>query len=282
MTASPPLLRPLRALLLAAALLVALAGCVPPAVLLDDPIVEGLRQGIASGSQSFSHAELDALLVAHVDPSTGLVDYRGLAQKRGELDAYLAKIAAADLARLPREEQLALLINAYNAYTLRLVLEHLGRISSIRDIDDPWSQRRWVVAGRALSLDDIEHGILRPLYRDPRIHFAVNCASMGCPPLHHRAYSGERLSEQLDAAARTVLHDSRFARRDGDTLHLTPLLDWYGEDFTNEEWFSSGTTPADWAADYLPSDIADFVRQHDSDPPVEFLDYDWSLNRQAR
>jgi hypothetical protein len=218
----------------------------PNARTLDRPIVDELRQGQrrASATQTFDHAAYAALLSAHVRYEEALVDYAGLKADQAALEAYLRSIAEADLAALGRDEQLALLINAYNAYTLQLILEHhpgdvVGGphpgVRSIRDLNAPWGTQRYEVGGHVLSLDDIEHGLIRPLYRDPRIHFAVNCASRGCPPLADDPYRGAALDDQLDRASRRTLGDDRYARVEDGRLQLPRVMDWYRSDFTDPE-----------------------------------------------
>ena len=163
----------------------------PPAV----PAAEVLAA--EPNGRSFDHARLDALLRAHVD-STGLVDYAGLSRESAALDAYLASLASAPFEELGRDEKLALLINAYNAFTHRLILDHRP-VSSIKDIPSGkrWDDRRWRLAGEMVSLDQIEHERIRAAFREPRIHFALVCAARSCPPLRAEAYVGDRLEAQL-------------------------------------------------------------------------------------
>lgn len=242
-----------------------LSSCQPPkAELLDAPITAELRRGMQSGDESFDHSTYDALVREHVDPR-GHVDYGALKNDEAKLDAYLRSLARADLESLSTDEQLALLINAYNAFTLRLILDHYPNIESIRDIDDPWTTRRWVVGGHTLSLDDVEHGLIRPLFDDPRIHFAVNCASLGCPPLRRGAYTGAGIDEQLDEATRRALSDPRWARVENGTVKVTKVLDWYGSDFDSVP---------DFVARHASPELGNALKAGD----LEFLDYDWSLN----
>lgn len=219
---------------------------------------------------SFDHSTFDGLLKRFARPDLGRVDYAGLAGERAKLDAYVVSLAHAPLARLPIREREALLINAYNAFTLTLILDHYPGVASIKDLDAPWKTKRYQLASETVSLDDIEHGLLRPTYKDPRIHFAVNCASIGCPPLADHAYVGARLDTQLDEAARATLGNPRYARVEGGKLFVTSLLNWYGDDFVAPDWTPHATS------------IVEFVRRYRDDVPpeatVEFLDYDWRLN----
>ncbi len=257
------------------------SGCValfaPRAKVVDNPIVDDLRHQPAHPSR-FDHSTFDALLATYVDPTSGRVDYAGLKGERKKLDAYLDHIAHADLRALDRNEKLALLINAYNAYTLALILDHYPKIHSIKDLDSPWTARTHVVGGHKLSLDDIEHGLLRPLYRDSRIHFAVNCASKGCPPLAPHAYTGAHIDAQLDQAVRRTLQNPRYARVHDDHLDLTSLLNWYRKDFTSADFSPHARTIPMYVARYARPDVVHFIEKHSGEPAVTFVDYDWSLN----
>ena len=230
------------------------------------------------GGATFDHAPFDALLSAHVNQDAGRVDYKGLKKEEAALDAYLETIASADLDALSQEERFAFLINAYNAYTLKLILQNYPGIKSIRDQKEPWKQESWEVAGETVSLDTIEHERLRPTYKDPRIHFAVNCASIGCPPLRKEAYVASKLDEQLEAAARETLQNERYVKVKGGKLHVTALMDWYGDDFVNPEWEPAAQTLPEFVAKYARDDVKAFIKEKDDKPKVSFLDYDWKLN----
>jgi hypothetical protein len=173
-----------------------------------------------------------------------------------------------------RDQKLALLINAYNAFTLRLILDHypLGSINDIPD-QERWKAKRWRLAGETVSLDQIEHERIRPKFAEPRIHFALVCASVGCPKLRGEAYVAERLEEQLEAQARTIHGDSRWFSFDADakTVRLTQLYRWYGGDFKQQ----AGSVPA-FAAQFSPA----LKKALDEGEKVDlrWIDYDWSLN----
>lgn len=231
----------------------------PRSKVIDAPIAATLH-GATTG-ETYDHSEFDGLLRRFARPDSGRVDYAGLAAEVARLDAYLARLGEVDLARLGRDAQKALLINAYNAFTLRLILDHYPGIESIKDLSSPWKAKRWQLAGELLSLDDIEHGLLRPIYGDARIHFAVNCASIGCPPLADFAYVGPELDAQLDLVTRAVLNDPRYARVEVDAVRVTALMNWYGPDFGDVEAF-----------------VAKYRDDLPRDAQVKFLDYDWHLN----
>ncbi len=178
-----------------------------------------LAHALAGEGAAFDHGAFDALLGAHVSASG--VDYGGLAGQRAALDAYVGTLPGVELDGFGRSEQMAFWINAYNALTLTLILDNYP-LASIRDLDDgnPWEAHSWTVAGRSVTLNAIEHEILRPM-GDPRIHAAVNCASKGCPPLASDAFTGAGLGAQLDVAE---LHEPVGA---GEVPHhLATRLGW--------------------------------------------------------
>lgn len=264
----------------AAPLLLTLAllpACAPKAQRLDAPIADDIQAGMTSGTTRFSHTALDALLKRHVKQGGARVDYEGLRADSAKLRAYLGALSSADLKTLRSEELKALLINAYNACTLELIVANKG-VKSIREVDDPWDVKRCKVGGHTVSLNNIEHGLLRPIYKDPRVHFAVNCASVGCPPLRPEAFTGPRVEEQLERATSDTLTDPAYARVESGALKLTSILDWYGGDFTNPAYKGHAKTVAAYVAKYATEEVAAFIRAKDSKPDVVFLDYDWSLN----
>lgn len=158
------------------------------------------------------------------------------------------------------------------------MLEHYPNIKSIKELSNPWGTKRYKVGQQTLSLDDIEHGLLRPLYKDPRIHFAVNCASVGCPPLAASAFEGDTLDAQLDAAAKRTLTNPRYAKREGDKLKLTSILNWYGADFTNPNFTGHAKSVPAYVAPYTTPELKAFIDGKDGEPAVSFFDYDWSIN----
>ncbi len=256
-------------------LLTACGGCAPKAERLDAPVTQQLEAPAADAAATFDHSAFDALLKKHVRFEAGRVDYAGLQADRAQLDAYLQRVAQAKLDTLSREEAMALLINAYNGYTLQLILEHYPNLKSIRDLEQPWDTARYVVGGQTVSLNNIEHNLLRPVYKDPRIHFAVNCASVGCPPLLNAAYTGAQLEAQLDAQARAFVANPRHVSLQGDTLTLSRILEWYGDDFKNPEFKGHAPTLPAYLAAFASPDLAPRLQ---ANPSVTFSEYDWSLN----
>ena len=230
---------------------------------------------------SFDHSAFNGLLADHVD-AAGLVDYPGLAKRVDELDAYLKTLAEVPFPALGRDEKLALLINAYNAFTLRLMVDHPG-IDSITSIpaEKQWDDVRWDIGGTKYSLKQIENEQIRPNFIEPRIHWAVVCAAIGCPPLRNEAYTAEKLESQLDAQTRRVLtRGTRWYQVEsegasaGTTLLVTPIFEWYGGDFKQTDG-----DVAKYIATYDDA-VASLIANGET-PVVSSLEYDWQLNSQA-
>ncbi|MCH7700897.1 MAG: VTT domain-containing protein [Planctomycetes bacterium] len=239
----------------------------PPPVMLQEAYQ---RQ---SDGPTFDHSAFDALLRKHVDKD-GWVDYEGLGSEAASLDTYIASVGNAPFDDLDRDEKLALLINAYNAFTLRLILDHYP-IKSIKDIPAArrWDAKRWRVGSMTLSLNQIEHQQIRPKFAEPRIHFALVCAAIGCPKLRNEAFQAERIEEQLEDQTRYVhSHDRWFRYQLGARkVHLTKLYDWYGSDFRQV-----ADSELAFAARYSAPLKA--ALGEGKQPKTKWLDYDWTLN----
>ncbi len=237
----------------------------------------GVKLVEAYGSEgvgaSFDHSIFNQLLSSHVTEG-GWVDYAGLRRDSSQLDAYIALIAKARFDELSRDEKLALLINAYNAFTLRLVLDKYP-VTSIKDIPDAdrWNDKRWNLGGSVWSLNQIEQKQIRPKFKEPRIHFALVCAAVGCPPLRNEAYVGKRINRQLDEQTRYVhSHRTWFQfKSDIKTAYLTQLYKWYGGDF--EQVSGDVLKFAASSSDSLQAALKDGMPIR-----IEWLDYDWRLN----
>jgi len=223
------------------------------------------------------------------------VDYQQLTASTASLaavEASLAAVTTADLAGWSRDQRMAFWINAYNLFTLRAIVDHypiegsffsLGPRNSIRQIDGVWSKLKWQAAGRSLTLDDIEHTILRPGFKEPLVHFAVNCASVSCPVLWASPYRADGLERQLEAAARRYLSSAQGLVVSGTTVSVSSIFKWYGDDFVErfEAAAPAQGSPKDRAvlgviATYGP-DSARAAARGDR-VRLRFLDYDWSLN----
>jgi hypothetical protein len=235
----------------------------------------------AQESQTFDHSIFDSLLRDHVSPE-GLVDYDAFARSP-DFKQYLGLLGEARPAPLSEAERLAFWINVYNAYTIELINSH-GERKSIRNINKtlgifsgkgPWKERLAKVAGTVWTLDEIEHEIIRQRFTEPRIHFALVCAALGCPPLRNEAYSGEHLEAQLDDQAKRFLTESpgkNRVDREERVVHLSRIFDWYRDDFP-----AGSEGLGRFLAQYHPigpkRELLDSGRFE-----VKFTDYDWSLN----
>ena len=221
---------------------------------------------------SFDHARFGVLLAKHVRKS-GLVDYAALAQEKALLDAYLQELAQADFDSLSRDEKLAFLINAYNACTLFVIAERWP-LASIKDIPaaERWDAVRWKIGNKlTLSLNQIENDYLRKRFKEPRIHFAINCASIGCPPLLPLAYDGSRVDEQLQEQAVAMHSDARWFRFEADTLHLTKIYLWFEGDFVSAAKSVLGF------ASRFSAELAKRIEEG-HEPSLTYMHYDWTIN----
>ena len=260
---------------LAATAILLCVGCSSPESRPAGGEVEALvHASLSSGHETFDHSIWSSLLAE--GSHDGLIDYEVLESRRVELHTYLEAIAKADLASLAPQELKALLINAYNALTLESILLHPG-VPSIKSISGVWDEMRHPVGGLELTLDEIEHNVLRPYFKDPRIHFVVNCASRSCAPLPQWAYEGEKLNDQLEEASRRFLGNPANARLERGRLRVSRYFDWYGTDFIAEDWRPRADSIAEFVARYTEGDIGEAVA---ADPAIKvsFLDYDWALN----
>ena len=235
-----------------------------------------------------THAEWTALLARHVslldERRASRLSYAGMARDRTRLRAYLDALSAvteAEFAAWPRARRLAFLLNAYNAFTVEKVLTRHPGLRSIRDFGrvfgNPWKDRFFRLLGRPESLDGIEHGLIRApgAYDEPRIHFAANCASIGCPMLREEAYLAERLDAQLEDQVRRFLSDRSRNRVSGGVLEISRIFDWYGDDFAAaggvQAWLA---TRAGW----LSGIEAERAALRAGRLKIAYLPYDWALN----
>ena len=243
----------------------------------------------AQAAFDHGHGGFDALLRQHVvlisDGTASEVDYAAFQSKRAALQAYLSELAAVspgEYDAFNRDQKLAFLINAYNAYTIDFILTRYPDIESIRELgtlfNNAWKKRLFPLLGEKRTLDEIEHEMIRKPgdFDDPRIHMAVNCASIGCPALRNEAFVASRLDEQLNDATKRFLSDRSRNRADAKALRVSKIFDWYDEDFINH----SGSV-AQWLASYAAQlsddpEIQQAVRA--GSLRVRHLDYDWALN----
>ena len=224
------------------------------------------------------------------------VDYEGLIESREKLERAVAAFAptvpafASDapdsVKAMSNADKMAFYINAYNAITMLSIVERYP-VKSIKNIGGVWDKRKWSIAGRELTINDIEHEILRKM-GEPRIHFAINCASIGCPPLYNSPYLGDSLDSQLDAATRTALGDDTRANYTANKkeLKVSKIFDWFGKDF--ESIADDYTRPTGKTFSTRDSAVIAFVAYHLNENIREqilreaqklgHLPYDWNLN----
>ena len=259
------------------------AACGPP------PAVEiaGWDASDEGNLERIDHGAWQGILDGYVaadSAGVNLVDYEALAasaEDSAKLAGYLDHLQGLDPRGYSRAEQMAYWINLYNALTVQVVLEAYP-VDTIRDIHEgvvpyvgPWGDVRANVAGRDLTLDEIEHGILRPIWRDKRIHYAVNCAAYGCPHLLKTAFTAENTERLLEAGARAYVNSARGVDLvDEDFIVLSSIYEWYPEDFGDTEEALLAHL-VEYADDELAAQLEGF------EGALEY-DYDWSLNRQQR
>ncbi|MFT5470661.1 MAG: putative membrane protein YdjX (TVP38/TMEM64 family) [Verrucomicrobiales bacterium] len=227
------------------------------------------------GGFDHSHSALTQVLAEHVED--GLVDYAALAKSPEQLLDYLGELAfipKSDFDSWTRDQQLAFLINQYNAETLELMIEHYP-IKSIKLIGgvfgNPWEEPVVSYFGQPATLNYLEKDVILA-YGEPRVHFALVCAALGCPPLRNEAFSGDRLDEQLDEQAGVFLKQEfkNYVDLEDGSLHLSPIFKWYGSDF--------GETEADLVASVKPHLPETAAAKLAKEPDLSYTFYDWSLN----
>ena len=246
----------------------------------------------AQGGFGHAHRAWTALLAKHVVPRDAgratQVRYRGFAADRASLKAYLeslSRVTPAAYAGWSKPQQLAFLINAYNAFTVEKILTRYPNLKSIRDFGtvfgNPWKDRFFMLLGKSQNLDGIEHETIRApgAFEEPRIHFAVNCAAVGCPALREEAYTAARIDAQLEDQPRRFLGDRSRNRFTAGTLEVSRIFDWYVKDFSlGWKGFASPQQFFAKYADLLADRDEDRQLLRDGRLPIRYLDYDWMLN----
>jgi len=229
--------------------------------------VAALTFASIASAAPFPFAQWDALLKKHVDPK-GRVDYAAV--DRATVDKLVAAVATFSPKR--NADDKAFYLDAYNVLVWKSVLDRLPKLKSVlADKDSFFYTTRFVVAGEQLSLDELENKIVRPRFKDPRVHFALNCASAGCPELPREAFTPDKVDTQLSREAKKFCNEKRNVDFDPatKTLKLSHIFDWYKDDFGKEPakviaWINQ------WRADKLPTDAK-----------IEYVDYDWTLNARS-
>ena len=255
----------------------------------------------AAASDNFDHSLYGVLLEKHVD-GRGMVDYQGLKMDHDKLSSYLSKISSLNQATynaFSKQGKIAFWINAYNALTLKAIIDHYPIQSStlrsirfpknsIRQISGVWTELKFTVMGRKMTLDEIEHQVIRKQFDEPRIHLALVCAAIGCPPLRSESYTGEQLDEQLNSQAKRFFSNPRKFRIDTDknVAYLSPIFKWFGKDFEGRH------SPAEGFTGFKQSEraVLNYISRHKTEKvrdflfaggySIKYLDYDWSLNEQ--
>ncbi|RHX91483.1 DUF547 domain-containing protein [Leptospira yasudae] len=220
------------------------------------------------------HGSFNAELKKYV--KEGSVDYASWKNNRAALDSYLqtlSSVSETEYSSFSQAEKLSFLINAYNAFTIRLILDHYP-LKSIKELGGlltgPWKMEFFSLLGSKKNLDWIEHQKLRKEFQEPRIHFAINCASKGCPPLFEEAFQPSKLESQLSNAAKRFLSNPNYNRYNAtkNVLYLSKIFQWFQEDFTRKS-----------------GNLVNFFNSNSGLAPIpanseiEYLDYDWNLNQ---
>jgi hypothetical protein len=227
-----------------------------------------------AGTTPPSHAIFDSLLKKHVSEQ-GKVDYKGFMADSEKFDTYLTLLSTnpPDRKTWSDEEQLVYWINAYNAFTIKLIMNHYP-VKSIRDIgpklsiplvNTVWHLEFFTIGGKKASLDEIEHKILRKEFEEPRIHFAINCASISCPQLLNRAYTVENLEAQLEQAAKNFINDAKHNILEANRAELSSIFLWFKSDFTRK------------------GSLIDYINQYanvkiNKGAKISHIKYNWLLN----
>lgn len=231
--------------------------------------------GVCRPTETADHSLYGDLLEKYV--KQGIVDYQGFKNEESKLDAYLKVLEETDTHKLSRDEQLAFYINAYNAWTIKLILSAYPDIKSIWDLGsrilwwkNPFKKKIVRIEGKAISLDDLEHGMIRPRFKEPRVHFAVNCASKSCPPLISEPYQGSIVNRQLDTSARAFLNNPERNRLEGNTLYVSKIFKWFKDDFNDDV--------LGFFLRFAQESLKENLTANREKIEVKYLDYDWSLN----
>ncbi len=266
-------------------------------------LASALLAGAGSGEATLKYDDYAALLKTYVS-DTGMVNYKGLKADRRQLDVFVAalgRLEAKNYERWNQKDKIAFWLNAYNALTLKAIIDNYPIKSSftkslawpknsIRQIDGAWNKIKFDVMGQKLTLEHIEHKILRAQFGEPRIHMALVCAAMGCPPLRNEPYVAAKLDEQLDNQTRKFLSNPAKFRLDTDkgVLYLSPIFKWFANDFAKSYprhtryrgHKSSQAAVIAFIDQYLPKQDSQRRSDDSRTYKVKHLDYDWSLNEQ--
>lgn len=211
--------------------------------------------------QTWIHQDFDELLKKHVS-NVGKVNYKGLRQELSTLDSYLTRLSETKISSLSKDEKLAFWINAYNAFTIKKIIDNYP-LNSIMDLDGgkPWDVKWIELDGKKLSLNNIENDIIRPQFKEPRIHFAVNCAAKSCPPLMNKAWRSSSLEQDFTNQTKAFLSNAAYNKVSPSTATISKIFEWYAVDFGD-----------------LSSFLARYSSFKGSTSDLSYQEYDWSLN----
>lgn len=220
---------------------------------------------VKSISKPVSHAIFDSLLQKHVTPE-GAVNYKGFIQDSTQFNEYLTllKNNHPNKKNWSKDEQLAYWINAYNAFTIKLIVDNYP-VKSITNLEGgkPWD-KKWIKLGsKTYSLNNIEHDILRPQFKDARIHFAVNCAAKSCPPVWNKAWTEKNLNGQLERSAKAFINNTKYNSVGGSEANISKIFEWYAVDF--------GDDIITYLNKYANSKVT-------AGTAVKYKEYNWALN----
>lgn len=274
-------------LLPAIAILTGCAGSVPFTQAQDNN--SQVESSAIASAKPFNYDDYAAVLKTYVS-DRGLVDYKGLQANRQQLDAFntaFAAVAPSTYSSWDEKEQIAFWINAYNAFTLQSIVDQNPLKKSIRDIPGVWKWRKFKIADQSKTLDNIEHNTLRVDFNEPRIHVALVCAAISCPPLRNEPYRAEKLDAQLDDQVRKFLnspHGFRIDQKEG-RVYLSSIFKWFGKDwkqsYSAEDKFTGNASERavlNFVSNYLSPQDREYLAQ--GDYKISYLNYDWSLNQQ--
>ncbi len=234
---------------------------------------------IMFAQQAWAAPKVDNRLYAELlskHTKDGLVNYASFKTEHPKLKEYLTYLAGINPDELGRDDAYAYYINLYNAATIDLILENYPGIDSIKDIGgffgSPWKIEFITLKGKKVHLDHVEHEVIRPTYKDPRVHFAVNCASLGCPPLNGQPFEGETLDATLDELTRRNMADPAHTRLEGDDLYVSKVFDWFGGDWGKKE------DRIAFVRKYSSPEQAAKIDQVGSRLDLKYSEWDWTLN----
>lgn len=254
---------------------------------------------LSRAETEFSYKHFILVLDKYVDDS-GRVDYLQLKQKRADLDEFvqaLENLSGEIFKSWSDEDKIAFWVNTYNALTLKVIIDHIPGvsssarsttkpISSIRQIPGVWNKIKFYVMQKELTLDNIEHDILRKNFREPRIHFALNCASKGCPALRQEPYTGNKLGHQLESQAKLFLSSRQnfYIDKKKRKVYLSSIFKWYGKDFVDvyspKSGFAGQNKKEKAVLYFISLHLNEEGRSYleEGNLGVKYLKYDWSLN----